>query len=603
MAVNLSPVGGAAAQFFTNSGVILSGGKLNTYLAGTTTPATTYTTSAGNVARTNPIVLDAAGRVPGSGEIWLTVGVTYKFVLTDSNNVLIGTYDNVTSAVNTDASLVSYTPAGTGAVTTTVQAKLRQYTSAQDFGAVGDGVTDDTVALQNCFTYANSTARVAFLPAGVYLISGPLTAPAPGIEMENAGYGSGAADSYIKVTGTGYTALTITYVTTRFNVTLGGTGNAVNGILLQQPILGTFNKIRVYNLNGFGVKINRCFDCTFEHISVELCGNASEYAFSMNDDGDTCNMSHIMHLQVELSNRKAIYISPNTVSCVFDNIHSERQTPNVADTTWVLGGNRCLYNAGRYESLATASDASLILNAANTTFTNLLVEGAIPVIFDAYSSSGMTLITPEIQGTLRAAVGQSGLITIIGGTIATIQGQNSRYNVNGTRITTLSVGTSSFNRQNARFQNCAIASLVSTTADSAATFDKCIIAEGNTMLTVYEFLNSQATFAAASTDLSFQTRYLVSSQFTGNIIVSETTGGGYIIDSAIVGNYSSTANLTGWRFVNTSVSGTAYTAPPNVGTWVTGDRHTNPKPTVGQPKSWVVTVSGTPGTWTSEGNL
>ena len=96
MAVNLSPVGGVAAQFFTNTGAVLTGGKLFTYAAGTTTPAATYTSSAGFTAHTNPIVLDSAGRVPNGGEIWLTDGITYKFVLKDANDVLIATYDNIT---------------------------------------------------------------------------------------------------------------------------------------------------------------------------------------------------------------------------------------------------------------------------------------------------------------------------------------------------------------------------------------------------------------------------------------------------------------------------------------------------------------------------
>lgn len=95
MAVNLSPVGGAGAQFFDNSGQVLTGGLLYTYLAGTTTPAVTYTTSAGITAQPNPIVLDAAGRVPDSGEIWLTESVLYKFVLKDSNDVQIATWDNI----------------------------------------------------------------------------------------------------------------------------------------------------------------------------------------------------------------------------------------------------------------------------------------------------------------------------------------------------------------------------------------------------------------------------------------------------------------------------------------------------------------------------
>lgn len=93
MAVFLSPVGGAAAQFFTNNGIILSGGKLYTYAASTTTPQATYTSSSGNTNHTNPIILDSAGRVP-SGEIWLN-NTQYKFILKDSNDVLIATYDNI----------------------------------------------------------------------------------------------------------------------------------------------------------------------------------------------------------------------------------------------------------------------------------------------------------------------------------------------------------------------------------------------------------------------------------------------------------------------------------------------------------------------------
>ena len=101
MSVNLSPIGGAAAQFFSNDGVPLAGGLIYTYLAGTSTLTATYTTIAGNIAHSNPIVLDSAGRVPG-GEIWLTNGTSYKFILRDSAGTLIGTYDNI-SPINDSA--------------------------------------------------------------------------------------------------------------------------------------------------------------------------------------------------------------------------------------------------------------------------------------------------------------------------------------------------------------------------------------------------------------------------------------------------------------------------------------------------------------------
>jgi hypothetical protein len=94
----------------------------------------------------------------------LHVGASIKFTTTQINN-----------AVATDAAQVSYTPAGTGAVATNVQDKLRQYVSVMDFGAVGDGVTDDTVAIQAAI---NSGAKYidGFNPASTpYLITNTLT--------------------------------------------------------------------------------------------------------------------------------------------------------------------------------------------------------------------------------------------------------------------------------------------------------------------------------------------------------------------------------------------------------------------------------------------
>ena len=107
-------MGGVAAQFFTNTGSVLTGGKLFTYAAGTTTPLVSYTTSAGTVARTNPVVMDAAGRVPDGGEIWIT-SASYKFVLTDSTNVLIATYDNISGIGAASYQINNFT--GTGSQT------------------------------------------------------------------------------------------------------------------------------------------------------------------------------------------------------------------------------------------------------------------------------------------------------------------------------------------------------------------------------------------------------------------------------------------------------------------------------------------------------
>jgi len=109
-AVSLSIFGGVGAQFFDNNGVILTGGKIFTYEAGTTTPLATYTSSTGNTAHTNPIILDAAGRVP-SGEIWNALQL-YKFVLKTSTDVTLATYDNVGSSFNATAIIANFTGNG-----------------------------------------------------------------------------------------------------------------------------------------------------------------------------------------------------------------------------------------------------------------------------------------------------------------------------------------------------------------------------------------------------------------------------------------------------------------------------------------------------------
>lgn len=92
--VYLAPgVFGAGGQMFTSGGVPLDAGLVYTSIAGGTTPAATYTTSAGNIQNANPIELNADGRFPS--EVWLEEGVSYRFTLRDSADNLIGTYDNL----------------------------------------------------------------------------------------------------------------------------------------------------------------------------------------------------------------------------------------------------------------------------------------------------------------------------------------------------------------------------------------------------------------------------------------------------------------------------------------------------------------------------
>ena len=222
MAVTLSPLAGAGWQFFDNNGIPLAGGLLYSYSAGTSTPLATYTSISGNIANSNPIVLDSAGRVPN--EIWITVGFGYKFILQTANAVQIASWDNIPSNAPSpfanDASSIAYeegytvnagsfvvgssyqiasigttnfvaigaatntvgvyftatgigSGTGTAKLSQSVQSKLQQTVSVLDFGADPTGVTDSSTAFQA----AINAASVVNMTSGTFLISNTVTIP------------------------------------------------------------------------------------------------------------------------------------------------------------------------------------------------------------------------------------------------------------------------------------------------------------------------------------------------------------------------------------------------------------------------------------------
>lgn len=76
-------------------------------------------------------------------------------------------------SASSGSSLVGFVQSGTGAVTRTTQAKLRDFVSVKDFGAVGDGVTDDTAAIQLAFNAITDDGIIIF-PPGTYKVTSGL---------------------------------------------------------------------------------------------------------------------------------------------------------------------------------------------------------------------------------------------------------------------------------------------------------------------------------------------------------------------------------------------------------------------------------------------
>ena len=502
MAVNLSPVGGVAAQFFNNDGTVLSGGKLNTYTAGTTTPATTYTTSAGTIAHSNPIVLNSAGRVPGSGEIWLTDGITYKFVLTDANDVLIATYDNIsginsnfinftnqqeiqtatagqtiftlttmqyqpgtgslsvfvdgvnqygpgaqyaftetsgtvvtfvtglhvgasvkftTSEINAasygDAFQISYTPPFTGSVATNVGDTLAQTVSVMDFGAVGNGVADDTTAIQAAITAVSVAGggRV-LLPTGNYKTTQTITVPTQVYLIgETYGFGSritytnaSSANNIFSVTGS-YNGIQGLYITTT-NATLGAIyrQDCSNSKDQDLVIEGNFRYGWHHKHTGTGGYYNRhekIFVALASSTYVDNVGIWCEGYYSASDF-DSCSLTNcVVGAKFDFANAVTL-INMSAENCTAQGIYIGAQTDGMAIIAPYFEGNPA-NNSIYCEAGATDIDVSFARSSQSipnsiTSRNQININGGLTASFQKY---GFTNSIKNPQGYLQATTG------------------------------------------------------------------------------------------------------------------------------------------------------------------------------------------------------
>ena len=375
MTVNISLFAGAGAQFFTNSGVPLSGGLLYTYAAGTTTPATTYTSSTGATANSNPIVLDSAGRPPSS--IWLTTGSSYKFVLQTSLAVQIGSWDNIPgandftvltaqlanqSSASLGDALIGFKQADkngliSGAVGRTVHQKLQDLVSVKDFGATGNGTTDDTTAIQAAIYYAQTNGGCVYLPAGIYVISSSLN-----VQINSGGLpllrpsirGDGAGATTILQTAnasglviTGYTSNPADYMDLEdFTLQSNAVGGYGNGISFSDSAFVNIDNVEVLGWEN-GVYGIDALSMTFTRLVSRFNINGFRFESSGSGTGYTSEPNAITMLGCTIGNNTNYggwVVGAGTFTFVGGSIEANGESTTTLSTKWGLritnsGGN------------------------------------------------------------------------------------------------------------------------------------------------------------------------------------------------------------------------------------------------------------------------
>ena len=206
-------------QIFGSDGTPLVGGKIFTYLAGTSTPTATYTDYSAGTANTNPIILDSLGQA----NIWLLSTVSYKFIVKTATDVLLYTVDNITAPLDL-SSLAAPPPIGnttpnTGAFTTLTASGAVTLTGT-GAAKLNSGTTAERPSPSNGMIRYNTTTA-----AMEGYINSAWTSLVAGTAVTSVATGTGLTGGPITSTGTiaiDSTVVTLTGTQTLTNKTIQG---------------------------------------------------------------------------------------------------------------------------------------------------------------------------------------------------------------------------------------------------------------------------------------------------------------------------------------------------------------------------------------------
>lgn len=190
--------------------------------------------------------------------------------------------DNFTALGN--STNILFTQGGAGAVSRTSQSKMADVVSVKDFGAVGNGVSDDTVAIQTAVNnvsysipgfYGEVTGKILYFPAGVYKITSAINIPVNG---GLSVFGEGKTKSTIWQSTADENIFNLSGNNFRgefYGMRLTGNQGQVTGLSKAINIGPNGNQIYVQNcwINnlGYGIYGNPTSDSNFINNTFEFC--------------------------------------------------------------------------------------------------------------------------------------------------------------------------------------------------------------------------------------------------------------------------------------------------------------------------------------------
>lgn len=453
--------------------------------------------------------------------------------------------------------------------------------SVLDFGAVGDGVTDDTAAIQAAAAYVSLNGGALHIPKGTYIITDHFPITASNVRV----FGDGMGASVIKVAAW-----------------VDGILIAKDGENYSSGITGVIEKITVENLTIDGNRsgyVNGPNDTYGNGVNIVAADSVIVRNVEVKDAAEQSIVS--TYWQVPAGNLEDSIVID---SCVVRNCQTNRigigvqgrmRNAKITNNSVIFSNNSVqAINIGHNSGTGTDNGFSVIANntikGSGTSTIGIRVED---------NTYNLTIANNVIDGCDISVRCSSNAQSTFGYTVTGNQCLNwSSYGillwplagsdvalsvVSHNRILSSSPSGGSAGIVVSGKTTCTSNSVYSAITGISVLGNNCLIASNEIDVSGYsiDFGTSNGS-------------YICGNKISTDVNIS--TGSTYFMNIG--------ATVERGSYVNVGVNRMYYgSAIPVSGTYRQGDYIKNSSPAVGQPKGWVCTVAGTPGTWVSEGNL
>jgi hypothetical protein len=331
--------------------------------------------------------------------------------------------------------LGAFTPSGAGGVQRTVENKLRDVVSVKDFGAVGDGVADDTAAIQAAL---NSGASQVIIPGGTFLvtslsISSALVMTGPG-KLKRA---TSPSNAIITITASNVIIDSVVFAGGSEGSTVSTQNTPDSAILVSgtssvSPLSNiTFRNCRIDGFAGFGIFVNYAKDVLVNDNRVVNCGYCGIGFLSVIEGHIISNRVHNITASTG-SNYYGIFVtrdptktlanSARSTNCIVSNnivsnVPKWTGIDGHAPSNWIVTNNRVYYcRNGIYAQYDDPGDP-FPANAQDVIISGNIVEGpelASDSFIGIASLGASGLINQRIKITDNIVENSGGYGTAIG---------------------------------------------------------------------------------------------------------------------------------------------------------------------------------------------